>query len=78
MDERTVELFRNIKTQLNLTCAKGQCNECAFSCKGFCGTNILESIMSKLTGASIIDQQHHSDMELIKFIVLNPQQKEEE
>lgn len=77
MDAKTLELFRNMERDLNRICAKGACNNCAFNCKGYCGTNILSSVLAKLDGAAHIGlTQHHTDLDLTNFIVRNEQKKE--
>lgn len=77
MDSKTLELFRNMERDLIKICAKGACDNCAFNCKGYCGTNILSSVLAKMDGAKVIGlTQHNSDMDLINFIVRNEQKKE--
>lgn len=76
MDEKMMNLFKSIDRELDMACAKGMCDQCAFNCNGFCGTNVIQSVMAKLAGAKEIGlKQHHHDMDLINFIVRNEQRK---
>lgn len=78
MDAKTLELFRNMERDLCRICVEGSCDKCAFNCKGYCGTNILRSVMAKLDGARQIGlTQYHSDDDLYNFIVRNELKKKE-
>ena len=76
MDERTLEIFRNIAEQLYFDCGGIGCAACAFYSTNNCGMVVIKCIMAKLAGATCADVfQTMSDNDLIEFIGRNPQRK---
>ena len=76
MDEKTIDLFRNIHKQLNFYCGQVTCDKCAFDSKDYCGLAVMQSIMAKLhEGKNSELEQLYSDEDLHDFIIRNEERK---